>query len=326
MDFHSTSCSPQNSQLFYTAPSSPIMLDDSTSDCDDHEFEFEVTTRRFTTHCQFQQTYPSFWWTKRNDSEHGSYRLPARAKSFCSGQVLPLKPPPRLQTSACSSPRSPNSLRLRFSRPCAWNDDFDPFQFALEKVSDETRARMSFHRRSQSYSAYRTSSVAHWLEGAVDRDKDHKKQEFNPNINSRSRIINQVIRHIFFSGNGQGGLRMRPNEHLKPRGPTLAKMMEHKESVYSKRVVPSEHVANPRAKSSRMARTTSKGTWLQRRVKDADQEHMKGQRESNCGRESKIHRVVSFLFKLKKGGNESNRRMKLCRCLGYAPGSPAFMK
>lgn len=184
----STGCSPQNMQ-FYTAPSSPIPPD-SGSDWNNHEFEFEVTTRMYTNRCDFQQTYPSFWWAKRNDNEHVNYRLPARAKSFCSGQVLPLKPPPRLNTSVCSSPRSPNSrLRVRFSKPCAWNDDFDPFQFALEKVSDETRARMSFHRQSQSYSAYRTSSVAHWLEGTMDREKDHMKQEFNPNNHSSFRIF-----------------------------------------------------------------------------------------------------------------------------------------
>ncbi|KAJ0937717.1 hypothetical protein HanRHA438_Chr03g0145141 [Helianthus annuus] len=328
MDFHfhmatttsSTGCSPQNMQ-FYTAPSSPIGLD-TGSDYNDHEFEFEVTTRMFTNRCEFQQTYPSFWWTKRSDSGQENYRLPARAASFCSGQVLPLKPPPRLLTSVSSSPRSPNSLlRVRFSRSRAWNDDFDPFQFALEKVSDETRARMSFHRRSQSYSGYRTSSVAHWLDGAADREKGHKKQEFNPNNN------NNIISKILDPGYGHVSLRMNPNENLKPRGPTLAMMMmEHKESVYSRRVVPDEHVDKPRAKSSRMARTTTKGMWLGRRVNDEDHEHMKGRSESKCSTESKMHRVMSFLFKLKKGSNESNKNWKLRRCLGYAPRSPPFMK
>ncbi|KAI3756638.1 hypothetical protein L1987_56460 [Smallanthus sonchifolius] len=322
MDFHSfnlatTTCSigssPQNLQ-FYTAPSSPIQLD-TGSDYNDHEFEFEVTTRMFTNRCEFQQAYPSFWWTKRNDKEQENYRLPARAKSFCSGQTLPLKPPPCLQTSVSSSPRSPNSmLRLRFSRPCAWNDDFDPFQFALEKVSDETRARMSFHRRSQSYNAYKTSSVAHCLDGAVDHEKDHKKQEFNPKSDGRSKIFNQGYGHV--------GLCLKPNEHLKPRGPTLAKMMEHKDPIYSRRVIPSEHVAKQRTKPSSMVRTATTGTWL----KDADHEHMKGQSESRCRTESKMHRVISFLFKLKKGSNKSNRGWKLRRCLGYAPGSPPFMK
>ncbi|XP_076898530.1 uncharacterized protein LOC143552123 [Bidens hawaiensis] len=257
--------------------------------------------------------YPSFWWTKRNENENENYRLPARAKSFCSGQVLPLKPPPRLQTSVSSSPRSPNGpnslSRLRLSRPCAWNDDFDPFQYALEKVSDETRARMSFHRRSQSYSGYRTSSVAHWLDGSLDRDKDHKKQEkLHPKSNNISKIFDQGYGHV--------GLRMKPNEHIKPRGPTLAKMMEHRESVYSRRVVPSDHVAKPKP----MVRTTTKGLWLGGRGKGEDYEHMKGQSES------KMHRVVSFLLKLKKGSNENNRSGKLGRCLGLAHESPSFMK
>ncbi|KAJ0609738.1 hypothetical protein HanHA89_Chr03g0123251 [Helianthus annuus] len=129
-----------------------------------------------------------------------------------------------------------------------------------------------------------------------------------------------------FSGYGHVSLRMNPNENLKPRGPTLAMMMEHKESVYSRRVVPNEHVDKPRAKSSRMARTTTKGMWLGRRANDEDHEHMKGRSESKCSTESKMHRVMSFLFKLKKGSNESNKNWKLRRCLGYAPRSPPFMK
>ncbi|KAD4178222.1 hypothetical protein E3N88_26813 [Mikania micrantha] len=313
MDFHSfypartTRCSLQNLQ-FYTAPSSPTLLDVGYND---HEFEFAVTTQTFMNRCHFQQTYPSFWCTKTNDNEE-KYRLPARAKSFCSGQVLPLKPSPRLQSTLCPSPKSPSSLlKLRFCRPCAWNDDFDPFQYALEKVSDETRARMSFHRRSQSHSMYRTNSVTHWLDGVVDQDKDQKNQGFNSNNNTRFTNFNQ--------GYGHGGLSMMSNEQLKLGGPTPANMMEHKESINSRRDVPSEHVAKPRAKSSQMVRTTTEGRWLGRRAKDADHEHMKGQSESRFSTESKIRRVASLLFKLKKSSNESNRRMKLCRCFGYAP-------
>lgn len=195
----SSKCSSPQNLLFYTAPSGPMQSDYGSCSNDD-EFEFKITTRMITNRCEFQQTYPSFWWKKRNDHEEQKYRLPARAKSFCSGQVLPLKPPPRLNTSVTSSPRSPNSLlRIPFSRPCTWNDDFDPFQFALEKVSNETRARMSFHRRSHSYSGYRTSGVAHWLDVSGDRNKEKHKHGFRPNRSS-SKISDQgmhYITHIF---------------------------------------------------------------------------------------------------------------------------------
>ncbi|KAI3700303.1 hypothetical protein L2E82_44929 [Cichorium intybus] len=283
--FHLGAHSPQN-VLFYTAPSSPMQLEDD-------EFEFTITSQRFASRCEFQQTYPAFGWTNRSYNEDQKYWLPARAKSFCSGQVLPLKLPPRLQTSVSSSPRSPNSL-IKIHRPCAWNDDFDPFQFALEKVSEETRARMSFHRRSHSYSAYRTSGVSHWLD---------QKQGLKPD----SAVFDQGACHGFHVG-----LPTKTNEHLKSRGPTLAKMMERKQSVR----VPSEPTFKPRSGSSPMIQTKSRRVWLGRRVKDAD--HVATRNESNCT-ESKMHRLISLMFKFKKETNESTRGWKLRRCLGYAP-------
>ncbi|CAI9277439.1 unnamed protein product [Lactuca saligna] len=288
--------SPQNLQ-FYTAPSSPMQLNSD-------EFEFEITNEMFSSRCEFQQTYPAFAWAKRNYNTEQKYWLPARAKSFGSGHVLPLKLPPRLQTSVSSSPRSPNSLvRSPFSRPCAWNDDFDPFQFALEKVSEETRARMSFHRRSHSYSAYRTSSVSHWLED---------KQGLNPSHDG-SRIFNQGEYRGFHVG-----LPMKSIEQLKPRGPTLAKLMKRKESAG----VPKESTVKSRSKSNPMIRT--RNVWM---GADVDHEAMKTQSESRPCAESKRERVMSFLFKLKKGTNyESKSGWKLRRCLGYGLGSPPSMK
>lgn len=120
------------------------------------------------------------------------------------------------------------------------------------------------------------------------------------------------------------GLPMKHNESLKPRGPTLVKMMERRESVYSRRVIPSEPIAKPRSKSNPMARTTAKDIWLGRRLKDAN--HKPARSESSCCTESKTHRVISFLFNMKKGSNESKISCKLRRCLGYAPGSPPLMK
>ncbi|KAI3692660.1 hypothetical protein L6452_32481 [Arctium lappa] len=261
---------PLNLQ-FYSAPSSPIPVGSRSHDYEyDDEFEFE-TTRRITNCCEFQQTYPDFGWTKRNDNEQHTDRLPARAKSFC---ILPLKLPPRLQNSVSMSPRSVNSLLIRFpfGRPCTWNDDFDPFQVALEKVSEETRARMSVHRRSHSYSAYRTSGVAHWLD---DWTKEHQ------------------------------GLN-----RLKPKGPTLAKLMEGRESVYLRRVRNDQPSVEQRSKSSRMVHTETK-----------DHEPMKSRSES-----SSLRRVISVVVKYVTMKKARKTSWKLRRCLGYAPGSPPFMK
>ena len=94
---------------------------------------------------------------------------------FCDGKVLPLMPPlklpPRMQqngdgsimsthSSTLTSPRSPGSvLRLRFSRQSLWNDDFDPFMVALEKVREEKRGNPSARhglRRTRSLSPFRS--------------------------------------------------------------------------------------------------------------------------------------------------------------------------
>ncbi|KAJ9537498.1 hypothetical protein OSB04_030231 [Centaurea solstitialis] len=266
---------------FYSAPSTPIPVGPRSHDHDpDDVFEFE-TTRIITNRHEFQHAYPDSGWTKGNDDDPQTYMLPARTRSL---SVLPLKPPPRLQSPVSISPRSPNSLPklFPFVRPCAaWNDDFDPFQVALEKVSEETRTRMSMHRRSHSYSAYRTSGgPAHWLDGSVDWTK------------------------------AQQGLMNR----LKPRGPTLAKLMERRETVYLKRVPNyDEPRVEPRSKSSRMAGTETKG------------DHDEGKKSRS--EPSSLKRVVSVVVKyatMKKARKTTS--WKLRRCLGYAPGSPPFVK
>lgn len=78
---------------------------------------------------------------------------------FFNGLAMPLKPPPRLRSSPLSSPKSPRTVRrILFSRKNSWNDDFDPFAVALEKVREEKRGRNSHHRRSRSYSPFRALS------------------------------------------------------------------------------------------------------------------------------------------------------------------------
>ncbi|KAI3795870.1 hypothetical protein L1987_38530 [Smallanthus sonchifolius] len=121
------------------------------------------------------------------DQEDHKYRLPARANSFstisfadelfCNGQVLPLKPPPRLQSSVPTSPRSFSSrVRNPFAKRCTWNDGFDPFMIALEKVSEETEGRVSVHRRSHSYLPFRTGSVSRRVNCAVDSDQEEERE------------------------------------------------------------------------------------------------------------------------------------------------------
>ncbi|KAL0437165.1 UNVERIFIED_CONTAM: hypothetical protein Sradi_0424400 [Sesamum radiatum] len=82
----------------------------------------------------------------------------------------PLKLPPRLQwesddgfgrscVSAASSPKLPRTVcRVPFACKSFWNDDFDPFKVALQKVKEEKRGRNSHQRRSRSYSPFRVMS------------------------------------------------------------------------------------------------------------------------------------------------------------------------
>ncbi|CAI9271086.1 unnamed protein product [Lactuca saligna] len=146
-------CSPQNLK-FYSTRTSPLRQINNQENSDE-EFDFGTSMRL----------------TNGFDQEH-EYRLPARANSFstmafadelfCNGQVLPLKLPPRLQRSVPTSPRSLSSrIKNPFVQQCTWNDDFDPFMIALEKVSDETRGRMSIHRRSRSYSPFSARAISH---------------------------------------------------------------------------------------------------------------------------------------------------------------------
>lgn len=102
-------CSPENPK-FSTTRSSPVQPFGSCSSAfktSDDEFQFETG------------------W----DQEEHEYRLPARVNScstiaFSSGQVLPLKLPPRLQTSVPTSPTRSLSSRVRnpFAQWCTWND------------------------------------------------------------------------------------------------------------------------------------------------------------------------------------------------------------
>ncbi|XP_051141769.1 uncharacterized protein LOC127258809 [Andrographis paniculata] len=141
---------PSSSPLAYvTAPNSPT------------DFEFKAFDDRAMDSDAADDLSGKWRHRDRGDS------LPAMAfadELFLNGQVMPLKLPPRL---LINDPSEPNSFRRR-SPPAAgtvcrlpfprrmssWNDDFDPFAAALEKVRDEPH-RKSQHRRSRSYSPFR---------------------------------------------------------------------------------------------------------------------------------------------------------------------------
>ncbi|XP_073285295.1 uncharacterized protein [Primulina huaijiensis] len=146
--------------LYCSAPVSPRRNkqdkgDFPKSNLVDFEFESSKTFSR-------KQRY-----RERGDS------LPAVAfvdEVFFSGVVMPLKLPPRLQYNSVfnsSSQRwtfaprsmSPTTMcRIPFACKYTWNDDFDPFTVALERVREEKRGRSGQPRRSRSHSPFRIAS------------------------------------------------------------------------------------------------------------------------------------------------------------------------
>lgn len=170
---------------FYSAPASPTSSSaaaanagcEGSSSCSNFDsFEFE-TSRKFG----------------RGDGVEGDRgggrrerggSLPSMAfadELFDNGRVMPLKPPPRFRVDggdmkSCSermtdwSPKSPGTtmFRVPFARRNVWNDDYDPFMAALQKVKEEHRGRKSnsmyggddhgddhHHRRTRSLSPFR---------------------------------------------------------------------------------------------------------------------------------------------------------------------------
>lgn len=138
-------CSPQNLR-FYSSRSSPLHQVGDRKTIDD-EFDFGCSRRL-------------------DDGWSPSISTTAFADElFCNGKVLPLKLPPRLQRSVPTSPTAARSrTRSPFPHRCKWNDDFDPFMIALEKVSEEPGRRTSVHRRSRSYSPFRARNISRTIE------------------------------------------------------------------------------------------------------------------------------------------------------------------
>ncbi|KAL2239976.1 UNVERIFIED_CONTAM: hypothetical protein Sindi_0638800 [Sesamum indicum] len=114
----------------------------------------------------------------------------------------PLKLPPRLQwesdfdgfgrscVSAALSPKSPRTVcRVPFACKSFWNDDFDPFKVALQKVKEEKRGRNSHQRRSRSYSPFRVMSTCSSGFGYCNQDLEKRNSPMQVQESSYSGLL-----------------------------------------------------------------------------------------------------------------------------------------
>ncbi|KAL5580324.1 hypothetical protein UlMin_012766 [Ulmus minor] len=176
MYFYSAPTSPRE-ELYgsSTEPTPPRTYEDAYSDLDIFEFE---TSHRFDI---IEGPKPDDIENYNQENQHNQQTrrrgdsLPTMAfadELFCDGKVVPLavsplKLPPSFshgkdkdgttRSTAVSPPRSPRSvLKLPFSRRSFWNDDFDPFMVAMEKVKKEEKGKMEGknHRRGRSLSPF----------------------------------------------------------------------------------------------------------------------------------------------------------------------------
>lgn len=196
---------------YYSAPSSPIRKIGSAS------FGYESETRNTNEDCNSNYDYFEFATVQDfcngfeleegkkgelvTDDERGESKriqvergdsLPTMAfadELFVNGLVKPLKLPPRLQyrddMTCHSQTLSPTSvIKISFTRRNMWNDDFDPFMVALEKVKEEKKGRKSVHRRTRSHSPYRATSSQWTIDSARwDQVEDKKGEKEGPIAN-----------------------------------------------------------------------------------------------------------------------------------------------
>lgn len=195
-------------EFYYSAPASPLRntatidptLNRSVTGPSLDDFEFE-TSKKFSGQLNFGPPKDDDFEYPASDDRGNKCRergdsLPAMAfadELFLNGLVMPLKLPPRLQIegdSNCSfslnkspvfssSPKSPRTVcRIPFSRKNSWNDDFDPFLVALQRVREEKRGRNSHYRRSRSLSPFRAVSKCN----QEDVPKDDTSMEPTPRV------------------------------------------------------------------------------------------------------------------------------------------------
>lgn len=157
--------------FFYSAPASPKTEPPSpgASSNDGGDFEFE-TSRHFADivleNPVKRQQHPRREEPQPRERPREPPCMAFADELFCDWKVKPLKLPPRLQNdgadgsrlqtpgaSPASSPRYAG-VRKRLARQRSlWDDNFDPFEVALERVRAEERD--SGRRRSRSLSPFR---------------------------------------------------------------------------------------------------------------------------------------------------------------------------
>ncbi|KZV57607.1 hypothetical protein F511_03067 [Dorcoceras hygrometricum] len=108
---------------------------------------------------------------------------------FISGIVMPLKLPPRLQYNSefnspsqrltfVSTSKSPTPLcKIPFARKYTWQDNFDPFTVALEKVREEKRGRSGQPRCSRSYSSPLSTASKYSCTDTISCSQDSYKDK-----------------------------------------------------------------------------------------------------------------------------------------------------
>ncbi|KAJ8648672.1 hypothetical protein MRB53_001695 [Persea americana] len=165
---------------FYSAPGSPTkgataspyaweskygLIKGTTTDTDSDDFEF-TTSQKFRK--PMYQQHRRRRHPQQQQQQQKVEQLPDMSYAdelFSNGEVVPLKPPPRLQysinrSSSVSSSRSPSSILFGPfpGRRLKTKEDFDPFMVALENVKkDETRIQWIPCQRSQSFSLLRST-------------------------------------------------------------------------------------------------------------------------------------------------------------------------
>nr|XP_043633545.1 uncharacterized protein LOC122604741 [Erigeron canadensis] len=313
-----TSCNLQTPK-FYSTWSSPFQPFGSGSGAEKSkvdEFQFE-TGRGFDDQ-----------W----DQEDQEYKLPARANSFstiafadelfCNGQVMPLKLPPRLQTSVPTSPRSFSSrVRNPFGQRCTWNDGFDPFLIALEKVSEEPEGRVSVHRRSRSYSPFRARSIS--CRVACAGEWDHGQEKEPRTVEMLERKGSMYSRWV------RSQTMVKKNTELSMQhSPTARTMMKRLLLGQNKPVKPTKQSD----KESKLQKVKSVLFRYAESLKKETSESKQSREKITISKMSHFKRL-SLSLKTNRRKKESvetkmaivKQDMKVPRCLGYPSISPRWL-
>ncbi|OWM73549.1 hypothetical protein CDL15_Pgr026648 [Punica granatum] len=222
-----------------TNPPTPTCHEETGSSLDGFEFE---TSRRFC-------------YVEDEPREGGGQVVAFADELFSGGKVLPLKPPPKMETSKGSGRSSPRTL----SRRSLWNDDFDPFEAALMNVRkhEYQRGRRSgecLKRRARSLSPFRSSVLDEPCDaGSSWMDRDMKKPL---GCTSLSR------EHMGLTGPKEKAVRS-PKKMIRPRGVEFARRVRLVRSrnggeVEDEGSINEEKESNRRQKSKKLPLKSSK--------------------------------------------------------------------